>query len=185
VRRPQAASRRSKKSSANTLSLSSRKRIGESKASEARQDFSSFSRVRCGVGCRNWASSGIRISSGLIQLAIQQSPATMRGGHGISWRHTSWPRRVENFPRRYVRRVSVAVSGSNVVFGRLSKLRLRMSYRGRNSIRFRRLRRLAVCVNLDPLRDGRIASESFTRSRRQMLPRQVSSVAWQMRMNAI
>ena len=90
VRRSQAASRRSKKSSANTLSLSSRKRTGESKASEARQNFSIFSRVRCGVGCRNWASSGIRISSGLIQLLFQQSPAIMRGGHGISWPHTSW-----------------------------------------------------------------------------------------------
>ncbi len=37
-------------------------------------------------------SSGIRISSGLIQRLFQRSPATMRGGHGISWRQTSWPR---------------------------------------------------------------------------------------------
>ena len=63
-RQSQAASHRSKKSSANTSSPCSGKRTGGSKASEERQNFSTFSLVRCGVGCRNWVSCGTRISGG-------------------------------------------------------------------------------------------------------------------------
>jgi transcriptional regulator with GAF, ATPase, and Fis domain len=50
---PPAESDRSKRSSASTSSTCSRKRTGESRATEGRQNYLIFGQARCAVGCKN------------------------------------------------------------------------------------------------------------------------------------